>query len=70
MGLTFALGLSSKFLHLPLAVIGVSLLRSPFALALSVLTGILAALNAPPAVAQSDDRDIDVRHQRDTTMKT
>jgi hypothetical protein len=41
MGLTFALGLSSKFLHLPLAAIGVSLLRNPFALALSVLTGIL-----------------------------
>jgi hypothetical protein len=41
MGLTFGLGLSSKFLHLPLAVIGVSLLRSPLTLAASVLAGIL-----------------------------
>jgi hypothetical protein len=40
MGLTFGLGLSSKFLHLPLAVIGVSLLRRPGVLAASVLAGI------------------------------
>jgi hypothetical protein len=41
MGVIFGLGLSSKFLHLPLAVIGVSLLRSPLSLVVSVLAGIL-----------------------------
>jgi len=41
MGLTFGLGLSAKFLHLPLAVIGVSLLRRPVVLAASVLVAIL-----------------------------
>jgi hypothetical protein len=41
MGLTFGLGLSSKFLHLPLAVIGASLLRRPSVLVASVLVAIL-----------------------------
>jgi hypothetical protein len=41
MGLAFGLGLSSKFLHLPLAAIGVCLLRSPLTLVASVLAGIL-----------------------------
>jgi hypothetical protein len=41
MGVIFGLGLSSKFLHLPLAVIGVSLLRSPLSFVASVLAGIL-----------------------------
>ena len=41
MGLAFGLGLSSKFLHLPLAVIGVSLLRNPSAFVASVLVAIL-----------------------------
>lgn len=39
-GLTFALGLSSKFLHLPLAIIGVCLLRSKWASAVAWLVGI------------------------------
>jgi hypothetical protein len=39
-GLTFALGLSSKFLHLPLAIIGVCLLRSKWASAAAWLAGI------------------------------
>jgi hypothetical protein len=39
-GLTFALGLSSKFLHLPLAIIGVCLLRSKWASAAAWLVGI------------------------------
>ena len=42
LGLVFALGLSSKFLHFPLALLGVSLLRSPRALAVSFLTGIFS----------------------------
>jgi hypothetical protein len=41
MGLIFGLGLSSKFLHLPLAVLGVSLLRRPLVLATSVLVAVL-----------------------------
>jgi hypothetical protein len=41
MGLIFGLGLSSKFLHLPLAVIGVSLLRRPLVLVASVLAATL-----------------------------
>jgi hypothetical protein len=41
MGVIFGLGLSSKFLYLPLAVIGVSLLRSPLSFVTSVLAGIL-----------------------------
>ena len=36
-GLTFALGLSSKFLHLPLAIFGVSLLRNPRAFVVAFL---------------------------------
>jgi hypothetical protein len=39
-GLTFALGLSSKFLHLPLAVIGVCLFRNRWATAAAWLVGI------------------------------
>jgi hypothetical protein len=39
-GLTFALGLSSKFLHLPLAIVGVSLLRNRWAFAVAWLVGI------------------------------
>jgi hypothetical protein len=39
-GLTFALGLSSKFLHLPLAVIGVCLFRNKWASAAAWLAGI------------------------------
>lgn len=41
-GLTFALGLSSKFLHLPLAILGVSLLRNPRAFGIAFLTGIVS----------------------------
>ena len=41
MGLTFGFGLSSKFLHLPLAAIGVSLLRRPLVLVVSVLVAVL-----------------------------
>ena len=40
-GLTFALGLSSKYLHLPLAILGVSLLRNPRALVAASLAGIV-----------------------------
>ncbi len=40
-GLMFGLGLSSKFLHLPLAVLGVSLLRNRRAVGVAFLTGIL-----------------------------
>jgi hypothetical protein len=39
-GLTFALGLSSKYLHLPLAVVGISLIRSRWALVAALLVGI------------------------------
>jgi hypothetical protein len=39
-GVSFALGLSSKYLHLPLAILGVSLLRSPRAFAAAFLAGI------------------------------
>jgi hypothetical protein len=42
MGLVFAFGLSSKYLHLPLAIVGVSLLRNPRAFAMAVLTGIFS----------------------------
>lgn len=38
-GLTFALGLSSKYLHLPLAILAVSLLRSRRAFALAGVVG-------------------------------
>jgi hypothetical protein len=38
-GLTFALGLSSKFLNLPLAILSVSLLRNRWAFAVAFLTG-------------------------------
>jgi hypothetical protein len=38
-GLTFALGLSSKFLHFPLAILGVSLLRNRWAFGIALLTG-------------------------------
>ena len=38
-GLTFALGLSSKFLHFPLAILSVSLLRNRWAFASALLTG-------------------------------
>jgi hypothetical protein len=41
-GLSFALGLSSKFLILPLAVLSVSLLRNRWALGIAFLTGILS----------------------------
>ena len=41
-GLTFALGLSSKFLHLPLAILGVSLLRNRWAFGIAFLTGIVS----------------------------
>jgi hypothetical protein len=41
-GLIFALGLSSKYLHLPLAILGLSLLRNRWALATAVLTGIVS----------------------------
>jgi len=41
-GLAFALGLSSKYLHLPLAILGVSLLRSPRAFVAASLTGLIA----------------------------
>src|SRR5260370_3681066 len=41
-GLAFALGLSSKYLHLPLAILGVSLLRSPRAFVAAALAGIIA----------------------------
>jgi hypothetical protein len=41
-GLIFALGLSSKFLHLPLAILGVSLLRNRRAFGLAFLVGIFA----------------------------
>lgn len=41
-GLTFALGLSSKYLHLPLAIMGVSLLRNPRAFVAASLAGIVA----------------------------
>jgi hypothetical protein len=41
-GLIFALGLSSKYLHLPLAVVGISLIRSRWALATAWLVGISA----------------------------
>jgi hypothetical protein len=41
-GLIFALGLSSKYLHLPLAIMGVSLLRNRWALLTSLLVGILS----------------------------
>jgi hypothetical protein len=41
-GLIFALGLSSKYLHAPLAVLGVSLLRNRWAFATAALVGPLA----------------------------
>jgi hypothetical protein len=41
-GLAFALGLSSKYLHLPLAILGVSLLRSPRAAVAAAVAGIVA----------------------------
>jgi hypothetical protein len=41
-GLTFGLGLSSKFLIFPLAILGVSLLRNRRALGIASLTGILS----------------------------
>ena len=41
-GLAFALGLSSKYLHLPLAILGVSLLRSPRAFVAASLAGFIA----------------------------
>jgi hypothetical protein len=41
-GLAFALGLSFKYLHLPLALLGVSLLRSPRAFVAALLAGIVA----------------------------
>jgi hypothetical protein len=41
-GLTFALGLSSKFLHLPLAILGVSVLRNRWAFGIAFLTGIVS----------------------------
>ena len=41
-GLAFALGLSSKYLHLPLAILGVSLLRSPRAFVTASLVGVVA----------------------------
>lgn len=41
-GLTFALGLSSKFLHLPLAILSVSLLRNRWAFGIAFLTGIVS----------------------------
>ena len=41
-GLIFALGLSSKFLHAPLAVLGLSLLRNRWACATAWLVGILS----------------------------
>jgi hypothetical protein len=41
-GLIFALGLSSKFLHLPLAIMGVSLLRNRWAFVTALLVGILS----------------------------
>jgi hypothetical protein len=41
-GLIFALGLSSKFLHAPLAVMGVSLLRNRWAFATALLTGVFS----------------------------
>jgi hypothetical protein len=41
-GLTFGLGLSSKFLHLPLAILGVSLLRNRWAFGIAFLTGIVS----------------------------
>jgi hypothetical protein len=41
-GLIFALGLSSKYLHLPLAVMGVSLLRNRWAFVTALLVGILS----------------------------
>jgi hypothetical protein len=42
MGLVFAFGLSSKYLHLPLAILGVCLLRNPRAFAMAALTGIFS----------------------------
>ncbi len=47
-GVSFALGLSSKYLHLPLAILGVSLLRSPRAFAAAFLAGIIAILLVQP----------------------
>ena len=41
-GLIFALGLSSKILHAPLAIMGVSLLRNRLAFATALLTGIFS----------------------------
>jgi hypothetical protein len=41
-GLIFALGLSSKFLHAPLAILGVSLLRNRRAFGIAFLTGIVS----------------------------
>jgi hypothetical protein len=41
-GLTFALGLSSKFLYAPLAVIGLCLIRSPWACVVAWLAGIFS----------------------------
>jgi hypothetical protein len=40
-GLAFALGFSSKFLYLPLALLGVSLLRNPRAFVAALATGII-----------------------------
>jgi hypothetical protein len=43
-GLTFALGLSSKYLHLPLVIVGVNLIRNPWAFLLALLVGIFSFL--------------------------
>jgi hypothetical protein len=40
-GLIFALGLSSKFLHMPLVILSVSLLRNRKAFAVALLTGVV-----------------------------